>query len=84
MATPIQPFTKTTTNVITSFKVNCRSLDLFNNASFTVDSFDSTDKLIDRQVINLTKEQYLEWNNNDSYIINLVAQELGYTLSPTN
>ena len=80
MATQIQPFTQTTTNVITSFNVSCRSLDLFNNASFTVDSFDSTNKLVNRQVINLTNQQYLDWNNNDEYIINLVAQELGYTI----
>lgn len=80
MATPIDPFVVTTTNVVTSFTVSCRSLVLFTNATFTVDSFGRENNLISRQVIPITNEQYLEWNNNDEYIINLMAQKLGYTI----
>ena len=81
---PVVPYTQTTTQVITSFTVSCRSLDLFNNATFTVDSFDVNNNLISRQVIPITNQQYLEWNNNDEYIINLMASILGYTLEVTN
>ena len=78
--TPIQPYNIQTSQTITSFTVNCRSLDLFNNATFTVDSFDVNSNLVSRQVIPITNDQYTGWNNNDSYIIDLMATSLGYTL----
>jgi hypothetical protein len=78
--TPIDPYTKTTTQIVTSFTVNCRSLDLFNNATFSVDSFDANNNLVSRQVVPITNEQYLAWQNNDEYIIQLMATILGYTL----
>ena len=80
ISTPIVPYTKITTKIVTSFSVSCRSLDLFNNATFSVDSFDENKILIDRQVVPITNEQYLAWNNNDDYIIDLMASILGYTL----
>ena len=82
MATEIQPYTITTTNVVTSFSVTCRTLNLFTNATFTVDSFDINNLLISRQVVPISNEQYLEWNNNDEFIIDLMAQILGYTIIP--
>ena len=57
--TPIDPFIVTTTNIVTSFTVTCRSLVLFTNATFTVDSFGRENNLISRQVIPITNEQYL-------------------------
>ena len=33
------------------------------------------------RLIPITNQQYLEWNNNDEYIINLMATILGYTLT---
>ena len=80
--TQIEPYTQITTNVIRSFTVSCRSLTLFTNATFTVDSFDQSGNLISRQVVPITNQQYLEWNNNDEYIIDLMATILGYTLVP--
>ena len=80
-STPIDPFIITTTNVVTSFTVSCRSLVLFTNATFTVDSFDKDNNLLSRQVVPITTEQYLEWNNNDEFIIDLIAQILGYTIA---
>ena len=81
--TVIQPFTSTTTNVATSFSVTCRSLVLFTNAVFVVDTFDANSVLLNRQIFPITTEQYLAWNNNDSYIIDLVAKTLGFTVVPT-
>ena len=80
MSTSIQPFVITTTQTITSFSVSCRTLNLFENATFTVDSFDINNTLISRQVVPITNQQYTEWNNNDEYIIILMADKLGYTL----
>jgi len=82
--TPVQPFIITTTQTVTSFTVSCRTLVLFTNATFTVDSFDINNNLVSRQVIPITTEQYLEWNNNDEFIIDLMATICGYTLvTPT-
>jgi hypothetical protein len=78
--TPIEPFTQITTNIIRSFTVSCRSLTLFTNATFTVDSFDDKNNLITRQVVPIDQQQYLQWNNNDEYIIQLIASILGYTV----
>ena len=77
---PIEPYTNVTTTITTSFSVSCRSLNLFENASFTVDTFNFEGNLLQRQVIPITKQQYLEWNNNDEYIVNLMAQILGFTI----
>jgi hypothetical protein len=79
-STQIEPYTQITTNIIRSFTVSCRSLTLFTNATFTVDSFDQSGNLISRQVVPIDQQQYLDWNNNDEFIIQLMASILGYTI----
>ncbi len=37
---------------------------------------------VDRQIITITNEEYLSWNNNDEYIMNLLATKLGFILQP--
>jgi len=81
MSSNIQPFIITTVNEITSFTVTCEQLELFTNATFRVDSFDKNGNLFSRQPIAITTEQYLAWQNNDEYIIALMASILGYTLT---
>jgi hypothetical protein len=78
--TPVEPFVITTSQTIVSFSVTCRTLILFDNASFTVDSFDKNGNIVNRQIVPITEEQYSQWNNDDNYIINLMAEILGYTL----
>ena len=79
--TMIEPFTVVTTQIVTSFTVSCRSINLFQDASFLVDSFDATGKIVSRQIVEITPEEYNQWDNDDSFIINLIAQKLGYTLN---
>ena len=78
----IQPFIFTTTNTAVSFTVTCQELSLFNNATFRVDSFDVNGNIVNRQFVTLTNEQYLSWNNNDEYVVTLVAAQLGYVIEP--
>lgn len=80
--TPIDPDVIITKKTATSFTVTCRSLELFKTASFLVYLLDDAKNVISSQVINLTTEQYSEWNNNDNYIISLVASILNVTPSP--
>ena len=80
--TIIEPFTITTSQVVKSFTVSCRGINLFNNATFAVDSFDEIGNLVSRKIITITNEEYTQWNNDDSFIVDLMAQKLGYTLEP--
>ena len=82
MASNIVPVTQTSEVTISSFVVTCRTLTLFESATFNVDLFDVNGNNIVRKIIELTQEQYLDWNNNDDFIINLVAQQLGFILEP--
>jgi len=77
--TPIQPDQIVTTRTATSFSVVCQNLVLFTTASFLVSLLDVNKSVISTQIITLTNEQYLAWNNNDDYIINLIATILGVT-----
>lgn len=83
MSNIIEPYTQTTTQVITSFTVTCRSLTLFETATFTVDSFDASNNLVSRQVLQMSTPEYLEWKNNDEFVVIWAADQLGYVLVST-
>ncbi len=75
--TAIEPDVITTTHIATSFKIRCVNLNLFNSATFVATLLDSSGNNISDKVITLTQEQYLEWKNDDAYIVDLIATELG-------
>jgi len=77
--TPIEPNSVVTTRVATSFKITCQSLILFKTASFLICLLDANGGIINTSFLNLTQEQYLQWNNDDDYIIGLAAAQLGVT-----
>ena len=77
----IQPSIFTTSRTIVSFTVVCEGVKLFESARFRVDSLDADGNVVERQYLTMSTEQYLAWNNDDSYVINFVATTLGYTLS---
>jgi hypothetical protein len=76
---PIVPVAK---DVVTSFKIFCQNISLFVDASFLVVLYDVNNIEVGRKIINLTNEEYLEWKNDDNYIINLITTRLGFTLAP--
>ena len=78
----IQPSVFTTSRTIVSFTVVCDNVKLFQDATFRVDSLDAEGNVVNRQYLTMSNEQYLAWNNDDSYVINFVATTLGYTISP--
>jgi len=77
----IEPFTQTVSTTTVSFNVACRNIDLFNSATFSVDTFDIDGNILNRQMLTMNSEDYSQWNNNDSYVIEWVAKTLGFTLS---
>jgi hypothetical protein len=76
-ATPLEPQVFTTSRTATSLTIKCMHLNLFQNATFIANLMDVEGNVIETRVITLTHEQYLEWNNNDDYIVNLVSGILG-------
>ena len=80
MSSNIQPFVFTTSSNAVRINITCQELKLFNNAVFRVDALNVDGNIVNRQYVTITNEQYLAWNNDDSYILNLVATELGFTL----
>ena len=76
----IDPFTQITTSIITSFTINCISLDLFKGAIFNVNMFDVDNKLIKRQMLNMDQATYNEWQSNDSFVTQWAATQLGFVL----
>jgi hypothetical protein len=63
---------------VVGFDVKLLRLNMFVDATFIVDSYDNTDKIVKTDYITLTTEEYQQWNSDDSYIVNLVAEKLGY------
>jgi hypothetical protein len=77
----IVPQDKTTTYQITGFRVQVRSLDLFNSVTLLVLMLDASGSPRDSQIVKLEGDDYLAWNNDDQYIINKVAEICGFTIA---
>jgi len=76
----VQPTTLIKTEEITSIKINIMSLELFKSVTIVVSLLNNNNNIIDNKVIKLEGDDYLNWNNDDNYIKNMVLSKLGYTL----
>ena len=79
---PIQPATETTTKVITSFTVNVMRLELFQSVTVNAMLYGADGNFIEVKTLTLSGQDYLDWNNNDQYLIDKVAEKLGFTIAP--
>jgi hypothetical protein len=77
---PINPFDQVTTKVITSFSVNVNNLVLNTSATLAVQLYDQSGMLIDMKMLEIRGDDYTNWGNNDEYIVNYVAQKLGFVI----
>jgi len=66
---------------IVGFDVKLLRLNLFTDATFIVDSYDNTGKITKTDYVTLTPEEYQQWNSDDKFIINIVAERLGYVIT---
>jgi len=71
-----------TSNII-GLTITCASLNLFSSSCFMVDTLVDSGAPIERKYIYLTQEEYNTWKNDDTYIVNLICERLGYTPAPT-
>jgi len=73
----VAPQPQTTVKTVTSFSVNVNNIVLFQSATLNVRLFDENNNYISTQLINISGEDYTNWGNDDTYIANYVAQNLG-------
>jgi len=78
--TSIQPFDKTITKTVVSFSLNITSMIFNTSATFRVYLYDVNNKIIETTNIIVEGDEYLNWSNDDNYIIQLVAVKLGFVI----
>lgn len=79
----IIPIEETVTKNITGFKVIVQNLILFTSADVIV-HLCNNDLVVESKLLVLTGDGYANWSkgSDDQYVINYVANSLGFTLSP--
>jgi hypothetical protein len=80
----IVPVSNVITVTYSGISIACTRLDLFKGASFYATLLDSSGNMVKNttQPVSITQEEYSQWNNDDEYIVNLIATKLGYTIAP--
>jgi hypothetical protein len=74
----IEPVDKTTTQTIVRFTLDIVELLLNQSATFRVSLYNINDKLVDTKFVTLEGADYNNWGNEDEYILQFVANELGF------
>ena len=80
MSTPIQPSPKITTKIITSYVVNVIRLELFTSVTVNAMLYGADGGFIEVKTLTLSGQDYIDWNNNDQYLVNKVAEILGFVI----
>ena len=75
----ISPCSVVTTKTITSFKIDRIEISLFKSAIITVILQDSVGSIIDVKFLNMVGEDYSKWDADDSYVIEFIKQNLGFS-----
>jgi len=76
----IVPVDKTTTKTVVRFALDIIELVLNTSATFRVISYDIDGASIETQFVVLEGTAYSNWGNNDEYVVQYVANQLGFTL----
>jgi hypothetical protein len=79
--TAIQPATITDVKTVTHFEVRVISLELFTSVSVHVSLKDDTGMTVGSRHFTFSGQDYTNWNNDDSYLVGIVASRLGFTLA---
>jgi hypothetical protein len=78
----IVPVDKTTTKTVVRFAMDIIELILNTSATFRVISYDIDGASIETQFVVLSGTAYSNWGNNDEYVVQYVANQLGYVIAP--
>ena len=63
------------------FALNVQNIDLFRSVTVSAKLYDSVGQYIHVYMFEIVDDEYAAWNNDDQYLVNLVAQKLGFTTS---
>lgn len=80
---PIEPSVITQVKTLTSFRVIVQDLTLFTSVNLRVELFGENNSFLDLRYVQLIDDDYKNWNNDDNYIIQKVAEKLGLIIKPT-
>jgi hypothetical protein len=80
---PIEPSVITEVKTITNFRLTTQDLVLFTSVTFRVELLNDTGNLLDLKYVVVSGDDYSNWNNDDTYIINKVAEKLGFVVKPS-
>lgn len=79
--TAIQPATITEVKNVHYFEVRIISLELFTSVSVHVTLKDQSGACVGTRTFTFSGQDYTNWNNDDAYLVGLVAARLGFTLA---
>lgn len=63
--------------VVSKIKIQVIDVKLFESVTILVNLLDSNGQLLDNRCFTISGDEYSNWGNDDSYIINLVKSKLG-------
>lgn len=63
---------------VVKFTINNLNITLFNQATMTAVLYNVDDVLLDGLFLTLAGQEYLDWNSDDEYLVNWVAQQIRY------
>jgi len=78
----IQPYDETTTKTAVRFSLDISQMTLNESAIFRVSLYDSNDSCFGNKYVTLEGQAYLDWGNDDQYVIDFVAHQLGFVIVP--
>lgn len=82
--TEIQSFTITNTRTVKYFKVFVDGLDLFKSVRLRIDLISDNNEYVETRFLTLSGDDYNNWMNDDSYILEKVSQFLQTSRVPTS
>ena len=78
---PTEP--KDDVRVIKYVKINGVSITPFKGAMINVDTFTEEKSWVYNRLLNMNTQSYLEWNNDDTFLISWILSQLGLSPDPT-
>jgi len=75
---------KTLTTVIKYVEVYATEVKLHQSATFFVSIYDVDRKLVERQYVSISGEEYEQWAADDDVAVQLVLNKLGLALAPAD
>jgi hypothetical protein len=80
----VEPYELIRVKTVTSIDMRIIALELFKSVTVSVAMYADDGYVCDNRVLEISGDEYLAWNNNDQYLVNLVCTKLGLTPVPAS